>query len=265
MVCKYGRLRNRLREVVRCSRALAALHATISATLKDILKTPSNARLPAARPNVKWSKISINGVPTGMSNKHAAYTPAECHDALTSINPLYTQLTVTQQPSWVHTPTSYHEGAISSLSVAFEDLDGSNLETMLAEQYLYINGTRVTMKKWKHHPPNHKDNTKNPATQHTTDGDSSPEDDEEEVATLLTQLPTAVNTPLPAPCKLTKPTTSQSLFDHTATRYVLDLSGFQFGYTTTPPSQHSFRFSDPLPAPEKRPPNPPRNVQGGRK
>jgi hypothetical protein len=159
---------------------IAAVH--ISATLKDILKTPSNTCLPAARPNVKWSKISINGVPTSVSNKHVAYTPTECHDALTSINPLYAQLTVTQRHSWVRTPTSYHEGAISSLSVAFEDPDGSNLETMLTEQYLYINGTRATVKKWKHRPPNCKDNAKNPAAQHTMDGDSSPEDDKEEVA-----------------------------------------------------------------------------------
>jgi hypothetical protein len=94
------------------------------------------------------------------------------------------------------------------------------------------------------------------------DGDSSPEDNEEEVTTQLMQPPTAVNTPLPAPRKLTKPTTSQSLFDHTATPDVLDPSGFQFGCTTTPPSQHGFRFSDPPPAPEKQPPNPPCNVKG---
>jgi hypothetical protein len=166
---------------------IAAVH--ISATLKDILKTPSNAHLLVARPNIKWSKISINGVPTGMSNKCMAYTPTECHNTLTTINPSYAQLTVMQRPSWVCTPTSYTEGAIFSLLVAFEDPDGSRLKTMLAEHYLYINGTRATVKKWKHHPPNCKDNSKTPATQHTMDGNSTSEDNKEEVMIQLQTPP----------------------------------------------------------------------------
>jgi hypothetical protein len=116
-------------------------------SFEDAVVTPSNARLPAARPNIKWSKISVNGVPTGVSNKRTAYDPAECHEALTATNPSYTHLTVTQRPSWVCPPSSYSEGAVSSLSVAFEDPDGSKLRTMLAERQLYIFGTRVTVKK----------------------------------------------------------------------------------------------------------------------
>jgi len=34
-------------------------------------------------------------------------------------------------------------GAISSLSVAFEDPDGSKLKTLLAERYLYLFGNRA--------------------------------------------------------------------------------------------------------------------------
>jgi hypothetical protein len=41
---------------------IAAPH--ISAILMQAFQIPSDKALPAARPNVKWSKISINGVPT---------------------------------------------------------------------------------------------------------------------------------------------------------------------------------------------------------
>jgi hypothetical protein len=144
-----------------------------------------------ARPNVKWSKISINGVPTGMSNQCTAYDPAECHEALTATNSSYAHFTVMQQPSWVRSPSSYSEHAISSLSVAFEDPDGSRLKAMLAEHYLYIFGTRATIKRWKHHPPICKGTAQNPAAQHTAGNDSALEDDKDEVATHLTQIPWA--------------------------------------------------------------------------
>jgi hypothetical protein len=187
---------------------LAATH--ISSILKTTLKIPSHACLPAARPNVKWSKISINSVPTSVSSRHTAYTPVECHNTLITTNPTYAQLTVMQRPSWVCPPSSYSEGTTSSLSVVFEDPDGSKLKMMLAEHYLYIFSTRATVKRWKHHLHACKDTAKNPAAQHTTDNDSALEDNKEEVIMQLTQLHTTEHMQMHNPQTSTPPPTTGS-------------------------------------------------------
>ncbi|KAI9431174.1 hypothetical protein H4582DRAFT_2063032 [Lactarius indigo] len=48
------------------------------------------------RPNVKWSKILINSVPTGVSPTSPAKSPDECHQALITENPSYASLSITQ-------------------------------------------------------------------------------------------------------------------------------------------------------------------------
>jgi len=101
----------------------------------DDLPTP-----PTIRPNIKWSKLLINSVPTGVSHTRKAMTPDECNTALASDNPAYAILNITQKPSWVRNPTSYSEGAVSSLVVAFEDPDGSLAHGLLASKMLYIFG-----------------------------------------------------------------------------------------------------------------------------
>ncbi|KAF8271227.1 hypothetical protein EI94DRAFT_1698343 [Lactarius quietus] len=80
---------------------------------------------PTIRPNVKWSKLLINNVPTGVTSEDRAKTLEECHATLVSDNPSYAFLNITQKPSWVHDPSSYPEGAVSLLVVAFKDPDGS--------------------------------------------------------------------------------------------------------------------------------------------
>jgi hypothetical protein len=126
----------------------AALH--ISNILTSVLHlSTSPTPIPQPRANIRWSQISINGVPTGASTLGDPRSPQECHEALKAHNLLYTSLTVTQQPSWVRSPSSYDVGSISSLSLAFEDPDGGKLRALLAECYLYIFGTRASVKKWK--------------------------------------------------------------------------------------------------------------------
>jgi hypothetical protein len=105
--------------------------------------------------------------------------------ALATINPSYAALLITQKPSWVRAPTSYSSGAVSSLSVAFEDTDGSILRALLAEHYLYAFGNRATVKKWKYRQANHKDTSDNTATKHPEGGDHT---DEEDVETYLISL-----------------------------------------------------------------------------
>jgi hypothetical protein len=92
-----------------------------------------------------------------VSTDCAAYTHTENHDSLLTNNLLYANLTVMQRPSWVCPPSSYIAGSVLSISVAFEDPDGSKLKTLLAECYLYIHGYRATICKWKQCKPIPKD------------------------------------------------------------------------------------------------------------
>ena len=102
----------------------------------------------------------------GTFKNSPAFPPKHLHMALAAINPSYALLTVTQKPSWVHPPSSYTPGAIFSLSVAFEDPDGSKLKVLLVERYLYIYGNRASVKKWKQHPNNNKDKSKPHSAKH---------------------------------------------------------------------------------------------------
>ena len=73
----------------------------INAILTTTLQLPSHSPFTQPRANIKWSKITINGVPTGASPTRTPYTPEECHTALAAINPTYATLQITQKPSWV--------------------------------------------------------------------------------------------------------------------------------------------------------------------
>ena len=98
---------------------------------------------------MKWSKILINSVPTSVTATRGPWTPDECHCALVAHNPSYTSLNVTKKPSWVHTPSAYTQGTLSSLVVAFEDPDGSAKATPLSNHPLYLFGARAKVSCWK--------------------------------------------------------------------------------------------------------------------
>jgi len=105
-----------------------------------------------SRPNVRWSKIIINSVPTGVTTDTAAHTSVACHQALLFDNPSYRALKVTQLPSWVKPPSSYPADSSSSLSVAFEDPDGSIATSLIAARHLFIFGAQATIRKWRQPP-----------------------------------------------------------------------------------------------------------------
>ena len=155
----------------------------INAILSTTLQLPSHSPFTQPRANTKWSKISINGVPTGASPTRTPYTPEECHAALAAINPTYASLQITQKPSWVRPPSSYSHGSASSLSVAFEDPDGTKMKALLAERYLYAFGNRATVQKWKYRLKKTKENSKPNADEHDQDSDSNV--DEEDVENNL--------------------------------------------------------------------------------
>src|SRR6266705_936071 len=157
----------------------------INAILSTTLKLPSHSPFTQPRANIKWSKITINGVPTGASSTRNPSTPEECHAALAAINPTYATLQITQKPSWVRPPNSYSHGSASSLSVAFEDPDGSKAKAILAERYLYAFGNRAPVKKWKYRLHKTKDTTKSNIIEHSQDDVPSSSDDDEDAETIL--------------------------------------------------------------------------------
>jgi hypothetical protein len=129
-----------------------------SSIIKNIFfEAYSNSNTPLTslpiQANIKWSKLLINGVPTGVSNAWGTKNPNECHTALTLENPTYAHLQITQKPSWVRPPDQYTIGSASSLIVAFEDLDGSKSRALLASHQLYIFSIKAKVHRWKKTPP----------------------------------------------------------------------------------------------------------------
>ena len=127
-------------------------------TSYHIITSAIEAALPeptplASHPNVKWSKLLINSVPTGATNISLAITCEECHQALLRDNPSYHRLRITQLPSWVKKPSEYKPYSASSLVIAFEDPDSSALSSLIAARHLYGFGSQLTIRKWKNPPP----------------------------------------------------------------------------------------------------------------
>ncbi|KAF8259482.1 hypothetical protein EI94DRAFT_1707072 [Lactarius quietus] len=160
---------------------------------------------PTIRPNVKWSKLLINNVPTGVTAEDKAKTPDECHAALVSDNPTYASLNITQKPSWVRNPSSYPEGAISLLVVAFEDPDGSLAREILTKKVLYMYGHCATIRKWKQQPT-----TKTPQSDHANITDTPDTSNELNIDKLiLKSADDSTRTPCSEGTETTKNTRAQ--------------------------------------------------------
>jgi ATP-dependent exoDNAse (exonuclease V) beta subunit len=65
--------------------------------------------------------------------------------------------------------------------LAFEDPDGGKLRALLAERYLYVFGTRATVKKWKQRQNSTKEKSKTQADQHLQGSDVTDEDEDVEI------------------------------------------------------------------------------------
>ena len=90
------------------------LQTSLSAMAQSAPQSP-----PTVRHNVKWSRLRINSVPTGVSDTLKAFPPDTVHKALAAENPTYASLIITQKPSWVRNPDTYAPGSSSSLSFTF--------------------------------------------------------------------------------------------------------------------------------------------------
>ena len=129
---------------------LQTSHHIVTSAIKAALPEPTPL---TSRPNVKWSKLLINNIPTGATDISPALSHEECHQALLHDNPSYRRLRITQLPSWVKKPSKYKPHSASSLVVAFEDPDSSALSSLIAARHLYRFGSQLTVRKWKNPPP----------------------------------------------------------------------------------------------------------------
>jgi hypothetical protein len=181
---------------------IAAPH--ISTIISSSLQLPSDTIKSQPQPNVKWSKILVNSIPMGALKNRAPFSPDACHSSLAAINPSYASLTVMQKPSWVRPPSSYTPGSVSSLTLAFKDLDGSKLKALLAECYLYIYSNRASVKKWKQRQNNNKGKSKSNPIEHDQDDMSGAKDT---VSTLPSPAhPQSSSMPLAQTSQLLQPT-----------------------------------------------------------
>ena len=108
----------------------------------------------SSRLNVKWGKVLINSVPTGVSEGcPTAHSPAVCWQDLISHNPSLRHLTVCQLPSWVRWPSLYQLGSQSSLVFSFEDPDGSIAPALICARHVYAFGSQCCVSCWHYPPP----------------------------------------------------------------------------------------------------------------
>ena len=114
---------------------------------------PEDPRI-SAHLNIKWGKVLINLVPTGVVEGHpTAHLPATCWQVLLDNNPSLHHLKVCQLPSWVRRPSLFQPGLSSSLVFAFEDPDGTIALTLVKACNLYAFGAQCRVKRWKNPPP----------------------------------------------------------------------------------------------------------------
>ncbi len=124
----------------------------ISDVLSTFLSHDSSPLPVTSRENVKWSRLLINGIPTGASSSRGPYSPSECQQALLADNPAFRTLRFTQPPSWVRAPSTYGPGSVSSLVVAFEDPLGESLRSLLGGKTLFAFGHAGELRRWKQKP-----------------------------------------------------------------------------------------------------------------
>jgi len=135
---------------VSCDALFATSHILMSAVSWVL---PEDLAI-SSRLNVKWGKVLINSVPTGVSEGcPTAHSPAACWQELIANNPSLRHLTVCQLPSWVRWPSLYQPGSQSSLVFSFEDLDGSIGPSLIRARHVYAFGSQCRVSRWHYPPP----------------------------------------------------------------------------------------------------------------
>ena len=130
------------------STASHLLTSAVAASLPDV-----SARVSSCL-NVRWGKVLINRVPTGVQDDSpAAHSPSACLQDLLENNPSLCPLKVTQLPSWVRAPCLFQPGLSSSLVFVFEDPDGTLAPSLIAARHLFCFGACIMVRRWRQPPP----------------------------------------------------------------------------------------------------------------
>ena len=133
------------------SAASHLLTSAIATSLPDV-STRVSSRL-----NVRWGKVLVDRVPTGITDdSSAAHSPSVCLQDLLENNPSLRPLKVTQLPSWVRAPCLFQPGSSSSLVFAFKDPDSTITPSLIAARHLFCFGARVMVRCWRQPPPSHR-------------------------------------------------------------------------------------------------------------
>jgi len=128
----------------------AASHLLTSAVSRVLPEDPAIS----SRRNVKWGKVLINLVPTGVSKGcPTTHSPAACWQDLIANNLSLRQLTVCQLPSWVRQPSLYQPGSQSSLVFSFEDPDSKISPALIRACHVYVFGSQCRVSQWRYPPP----------------------------------------------------------------------------------------------------------------
>jgi hypothetical protein len=128
--------------------ALKAVQASITNDLliiKDII------------PNTRWSCMTLSHVYTSKEPNSSTYNPEDIHEELVLNNPNYALLTIRQLPAWLRNPSSFKDGQVTSVSLAFEDHDGSISRKLAGTTLTAFGNLRCTLKPWVPKKPNKED------------------------------------------------------------------------------------------------------------
>ncbi|KAF8599853.1 hypothetical protein BDV93DRAFT_511394 [Ceratobasidium sp. AG-I] len=96
------------------------------------------------------SKVMISGIAARDREDSPTYTENAVTDSLLA-NPAYSSLAITHQPRWIRNPAPI-TGLHSSVTVSFEDPDGTALRALVKTRH-FVFGGPVTVKPWVDHPP----------------------------------------------------------------------------------------------------------------
>ncbi|CAE6457046.1 unnamed protein product [Rhizoctonia solani] len=100
--------------------------------------------------DVKWSKVFISGVPTGITELSDELVSKEEIREEIMKHSVMNGLTITQEPDWTIKPEDI-KSEMASIAFAFEDPDGTKLSRVLREKFSLF-GYHVRVRAWNNKP-----------------------------------------------------------------------------------------------------------------
>ena len=101
--------------------------------------------------------MTLSHVYTSTDPDSSTFSPEDIHEELTLHNPSYAQLTVRQLPTWLRNPSTFKNGQVTSVSLAFENQDGSIARRLAGSTLTAFGNLRCTLKNWVPKKPHKED------------------------------------------------------------------------------------------------------------